>query len=202
MSTVDLSACRGTVRRVTEEVGQGTVEAWMTEHGPSVLRLAYAFLMDRHQAEDVCQEVFVKAHHYASRLQDSARVRQWLLQTTANRCRDIRRSRWWRMLALGRWTAQPDGRSEGEALTHVADSDPEVDPAAAVAKSEAKETVARAVWTLPAGYRETVALYYFEGLTAMEVARLTGVREGTVHSRLHRARQLLKAKLDEWGVEP
>lgn len=51
------------------------VTAWVEVYGPSVLRLAYAFLRDRQQAEDVFQEVFLKAHQHAARLQDETRVR-------------------------------------------------------------------------------------------------------------------------------
>lgn len=203
MSTVDLSVHRRRATQAEEEVVPGDVEVWMAAHGPSVLRLAHAFLLDRHQAEDVYQEVFVKAHQHASRLQDPTRVRQWLLQTTANRCRDLRRSWWWRVQALSsKRSTSPDDARDDEAVAQLVDTDPEANPAVATAHLEAKEAVARAVWELPNGYRETVALYYFEGLTTNEVAELTGVREGTVHSRLHRARQLLKEKLNEWGMEP
>ncbi|MFS8639649.1 MAG: sigma-70 family RNA polymerase sigma factor [Symbiobacteriaceae bacterium] len=168
------------------------VEEWIALHGAAVLRLAYASLLHRAQAEDVFQEVFIKAYRHADRLQDPERVRPWLLQVTMNACRDLRRSWWWRRTR------------EGSGLEGLAEAGrgSEADPAAAAERSDVSQALARAVRMLPDGFRETVVLHYFEGLDAAEIARITGVRVGTVHSRLHRARQLLRQQLEAWGVEP
>lgn len=158
------------------------VAGWIDAHGPAVLRLAYAILLDRGQAEDVFQDVFLKAYQQGARLQEPERIRPWLLQVTANRCRDLRRSFWWRRTQ----PLRPEEAERREAPT----GDP------------AQEAVAEAVWALPEGFRETVVLHYYEGFATAEVARLLGLSEGTVHSRLHRARQLLKERLKEWEGRP
>jgi len=181
--------CRRTAEAHTRDE---TVEAWIDLHGEAVLRLAYASLLNRTQAEDVFQEVFIKAYRHADRLQDPAKVRPWLLQVTVNACRDLRRSWWWRRIRDG---------SGLEGLAEVGQA-PIGDPAAEAVRADVSQAVARAVRTLPDGFRETVVLHYFEGLGAPEIARITGVRVGTVHSRLHRARQLLRQQLEAWGVEP
>ncbi len=170
----------------------GAVEEWIAQHGDAVLRLAYAVLLNRAQAEDVFQEVFIKAYRHADRLRDPERVRPWLLQVTMNACRDLRRSWWWRRTRNG---------SELDGLALV-DRAPEADPAGAAIRSDVCHSLARAIRSLPDGYREAVVLHYLEGLAAPEVARILRVRVGTVHSRLHRARQLLRQQLEEWGVEP
>lgn len=187
-SRVAASSLRGAAAPPAEALAA----AWMEAHGQAVLRLAYAFLRDRQAAEDVFQEVFLKAHAHADSLGDEARVRPWLLQVTANRCRDLLRSAWWRRVKERLWGVPAAG---SEPVAH----DPEVDPVRMLERAGAREAVAQAVWALPDGFRETVVLHYFEGLDTAAVARLTGVREGTVHSRLHRARHLLKAQLQEWG---
>ncbi len=171
---------------------EAAVEAWIQQHGEAVLRLAYASLLNRAQAEDVFQEVFIRAYRHADRLRDPDRVRPWLLQVTMNACRDLRRSWWWRRTR------------EGSGLEGLAEAGegPAADPAAAAGRADVSQAVARAVRALPDGFRETVVLHYFEGLDAAEIARITGVRVGTVHSRLHRARQLLRRQLEAWGVEP
>lgn len=163
------------------------VTDWMRLYGSAVLRLALAFLGDRQQAEDVFQEVFLKAYQHHHRLTDADRVRPWLLQVTANRCRDLRRTAWWRRVLR---LEPPDGPVLAPG------------PAETAEFSDTREAVVRAVWQLSPGFRETVVLHYYEGLTAPAVAKLLGVSEGTVHSRLHRARQHLKALLQEWEVEP
>ena len=139
------------------------------------------------------QEVFIRAYRHADRLRDPDRVRPWLLQVTMNACRDLRRSWWWRRTREG---SGLDGLAE-------AGEGPEADPAAAAVRAD----VSRGVWPgpsarCPTASAETVVLHYFEGLDAAEIARITGVRVGTVHSRLHRARQLLRQQLEAWGVEP
>lgn len=184
----DDRATAGTQAAATRD---GAVEEWIRLHGAAVLRLAYASLMNRAQAEDVFQEVFIRAYRHADRLQDPERVRPWLLQVTMNACRDLRRSWWWRRTRDG---SVLDGLAAGE--------DSEADPAASAVTADVRQALARAVRSLPDGFRETVVLHYFEGLDAPEIARITGVRVGTVHSRLHRARQILRQQLEEWGVEP
>ncbi|MFZ5817242.1 MAG: RNA polymerase sigma factor [Bacillota bacterium] len=165
------------------------VAEWIDQHGTAVLRLAYTFLLDRAQAEDVFQDVFLKAYHHADRLREPERIRPWLLQVTANRCRDLRRSPWWRrILPLKGEEERPGGSAP--------------DPAVEAERSGVSRLVAQAVLTLPDGFREAVTLYYLEGLPAAEVARLLGIPEATVHTRLHRARKLLKEKLQAWEVEP
>lgn len=184
-------SCTGS-RTVKDRTRDEAVEVWIDLHGEAVLRLAYASLLNRAQAEDVFQEVFIKAYRHADRLQDPDRVRPWLLQVAMNACRDLRRSWWSRRIRDG---VELDGMT-------TAGQGPEADPAAAAVRADVNEALARAVRTLPDGFRETVVLHYFEGLAAPEIARITGVRVGTVHSRLHRARQLLRQQLEAWGVEP
>jgi len=169
-----------------------TVEGWIEEHGAAVLRLAYAALLNHAQAEDVFQEVFIKAYRHADRLRDPERVRPWLLQVTMNACRDLRRSWWWRRIREGPGLDGLAPAAQGQ----------ESDPAGAAIRADVRHSLVRALRTLPDGYREVVVLHYYEGLAAPEVARILGVRVGTVHSRLHRARQLLRHQLEAWGVEP
>ena len=165
---------------------------WIDLHGEAVLRLAYASLLNRAQAEDVFQEVFIKAYRHADRLQDPDRVRPWLLQVAMNACRDLRRSWWSRRIRDG---AELDGMT-------TAGQGPEADPAAAAVRADVDEALARAVRTLPDGFRGD------RGAPLLRGACRAGDRPhhrgegGTVHSRLHRARQLLRQQLEAWGVEP
>lgn len=170
-----MQSAQAAARAQPVEAAKEQVARWIDEHGPAVLRLAYAILLDRAQAEDVFQDVFLKAYQHGPRLREPERIRPWLLQVTANRCRDLRRSFWWRRIL----PLQPDG-PEGM-------QEP---------SGGGNEAVAEAVWSLPAGFRETVVLHYFEGFSTREVARLLRLSEGTVHSRLYRARKLLKEKLN------
>lgn len=148
----------------------------MREHGPSVLRLARSYLGDAHQAEDVFQDVFLRAYRSASSLRDRGAVKTWLLSVTANRCRDLLRS--W-----GRRNVVPT--AELPELPHhdgVDDTDVEL---------------VEAVLSLPLPLREVVFLHYYEGLSPAEIGKLLGVPMVTVRTRLHRARHALRSRLAE-----
>lgn len=166
------------------------LEQWMHVHGGAVLRLAYAYLLDKSLAEDVFQDVFLRAHRNCSRLRDETKVRAWLLKVTANRCHDIHRSSWWRRIF----------RSP-ELNGGIPEQYAEEDPVRLTEAEDRRKAVARAVCNLPTDFRETVHLYYFEQLTTEEIANVTGVQPATVHTRLHRARTLLKQTLNEWRID-
>jgi RNA polymerase sigma-70 factor (ECF subfamily) len=71
------------------------------------------------------------------------------------------------------------------------------DPLLAAVRRETQESVQQAIWKLPDLFREVVSLYYMEGMTCDEIARIQDCPAGTVHSRLHAARLLLRDSLDE-----
>ncbi len=155
------------------------LETWVEAFGPAVLRLARAYLADAHEAEDVFQEVFLRALREAARLREPAAARVWLLRIAANLCRDRLRSWRWRHLRL----YPPDALPEpvGEQL-------PASDGA-----------LRRLVLALPVAEREAVVLHYLEDLDVRTVARVLGIREGAVKTRLHRARQRLREAIGRDG---
>ncbi|MCZ6571663.1 MAG: sigma-70 family RNA polymerase sigma factor [Planctomycetota bacterium] len=75
-------------------------------------------------------------------------------------------------------------------------------PAAAAIGAERRELVRRDIARLPARYRDAIVLHYLEGLTALEIARLLGVPDATVRTRLRRGRQLLRGVLGPWIAYP
>lgn len=91
------------------------IEAWIDAYGPSVFRLALSYLRHRQEAEDVFQEVFLRAHLHGGRLREAQAARPWLLRVTANLCRDRLRSWPWRHLCVGE-----AGRLHQRRLLHMA----------------------------------------------------------------------------------
>lgn len=158
----------------------------MTEHGNMVLRLAYFYLRDRHRAEDVAQEVFLRAYRHWHRFRGASDVKTWLYRITVNCCRDWQRTR----------------ASQERPM--------EVTPPAAPAPNDVQEealaqldrtVVLEHMMQLPAPYREALFFFYYCDLDTREMAETLGCREGTVRSRLHRARQALKDRLEKGGFE-
>ena len=154
-------------------------EARLTESSTLAFRVAYSVLRNREDAEDVAQSAFINAHRHFHRLRDRDRFKAWLTRMT------------WR-LALNR--ARADRRRETrEEAPH--DLQPSVDAEEILVSNERAEHLWRAIDALPPKLRETVVLASIEGHGVSDVARLLGVPEGTVKSRLFLARERLAEKL-------
>lgn len=148
-------------------------------YADDVLRMAYFYLADRHKAEDVCQEVFLKLFTHAQEI-EPGREKAWLLRVTVNSCRDIWRGAWLRRVVLGAPTLEVVPAQEDT-----------------VEQREEKAALMRAVQRLPDVFRETILLHYYQGLGISQIAQVLGLPEGTVSSRLSRARKKLEALLKE-----
>ena len=142
------------------------------QYAPAVYRLAYARTGNRADAEDVMQEVFLRLVKARPSFGSGAHAKAWLLRVASNCANDLFRLPWRRREAP------------------LADDLP---------APEAPETgsVTEAVLALPARYRIPIHLYYYEDLSVAEIARTIGKSEGTVKSRLFRARNLLRERLRE-----
>ena len=149
------------------------------QYADDVLRMAYFYLADRHKAEDVCQDVFVKLYTHGDAI-EPGREKAWLLRVTVNSCRDLWRGAWLRRVVLG-----------APSLEIVPSQEDTVE------QREEKAAVMRAVQRLAPAFRETVLLHYYQGLGIAEIAQALGLPEGTVSSRLSRARKKLETLLKE-----
>ena len=149
-------------------------ERLLTESATLAFRVAYGVLRQRQDAEDVAQEAFIKAHTHFARLRQRNSFRAWLVRTT------------WR-LALDRQ------RGDRRRLKR------EDDHARAREQHTRGEFDADDVWRiidgLPKMLRLTMVLAAIEGHDIRTVARLLGTPEGTVKSRLSKARALIKESL-------
>ncbi len=160
------------------------LDDWMSRFGPSVLHLAYSRLKDRDEAEDVFQDVFVRAHLARESLRDEEKAKAWLLAVTLNICRDRGRL----------WLRRREHLVQGE-VTDLADRSS--DTANTVVKQAANRAVWRAVLSLPPVGRDAVILHYFEDLPISDIATLLGCSQQVVKTRLYRARQRLRDMLAE-----
>jgi len=169
------------------------LEHLMQEYGTKVLHLAYYHLKDRHLAEDVAQEAFMKAYRNWDSFRGDSAPYTWLYKITINLCRDKARSAWWRRLL-----PTEDPRVQGSSGTE-APAPPEDDPEEAVLKAEQRDTMLRHVMRLPDAYREVIVLYYYNDLSTVEIAKVCEQNENTVKTRLFRARNQLKEMLTRGG---
>lgn len=134
-----------------------------------VYRLAVNYTRSRAEAEDVCQTVFLKLLEHPE--VTPGKERAWLMQVTANECRDLLRSAWWKRTVP-------------------------LEAAAGAAREETDETV-YLLEKLPPKYRVVLYLHYYEEYTTPEIARMLKIPAGTVSTRLRRGRERLKTMLKE-----
>ncbi len=143
---------------------QQVVEAYT----PLLYRLAYSYCLNRSDAEDVVQEVFLNYLQHEPRCDGPEQLRAWLTTATANKCKNLLSSGWRRKTQpLEDVHASPDHRDE-------------------------VLEVRSAMEELPPKLRGVVHLFYFEGMPTRQIAEALHLTETAVRSRLYQARKQLK----------
>ena len=145
----------------------------------------------REDAEDTTQDVLFKSIRHLGDITDPRALAVWLYKVTRNRCwMSRRRSKYAPQQTLSLDELMPDS-DELASLTARAESTPEKQ---ALTKRDA-ERVHQAVLRIPAQYRLILVLHDMEDLDTDEIAQISGLREGTVRVRLHRARLFVRREL-------
>ena len=161
---------------------QERLASLVKEHQAMLLRVCYAYLCDAEDARDAVQETFFKAYKSFGGFRGECSEKNWLIQIARNTCLDMRRSAWHRHV---------DRRIRAEDLDSVAHPE---------ATGEEKELTA-AILQLPPKLKDTVILYYFQGLSMQETADILRISQPSVSGRLSRARKRLKAFLEGEGYD-
>lgn len=154
----------------------------MKQYGNDVLRTAYAYVKDKDAAEDLFQEVFIKAYYNLDKFRGDSSIKTWLIRITINVAKDYLKS------AYQRRVVPMDESTEEIPVTQ--------DDFERIENEDRDAQIKRAVMTLPEGYREVVLCVYYQEMSVAETAKALGVAEGTVKSRLSRARDQLKTMLE------
>lgn len=164
----------------SQRTGDAVHEIILTYSG-MVYRLAYARTGNRADAEDVYQEVFFKFFLTNPPIQGEEHLKAWLIRATIHTSVNLLRSAWRRRFQPmpDRYDApQPDG-----------------------AGPEENQSVRDALCRLPRSQRVALHLYYYEQLSAEEIARILGEKSSTVRSRIKRGREKLKSLLLQTEVK-
>lgn len=160
----------------------------------AVYRLLLGITNNHDDAQELAQEVFLRAYQELPRLQNRENLGAWLRRTATNLAIDkLRRNKRIRFDSLD----APLTTETGEEVEWQLE-DPAADVLTAVQSSELSEAVERALGQLSDIHRSVVVLHYMEGLPVEEVARMLGIPVGTVKSRLARARLALRILLKDF----
>ncbi len=145
-------------------------------HVETVYRVCYIRMQNQMDAEDMTQETFLRAMQKPELMMDEAYARGWLIVTASNLCKNALRS-WMR--------AKRDEVSDWDAVMGHTVPPPDAETS----------RVLSAVMELPDQYKTVVYLFYYEGYSGAEIARILQKKETTVRSLLHRARKMLSKSL-------
>lgn len=156
-------------------------------HQHLVYRTALAITGDDAAAADLMQDVFLRMHRFANRIDPERPLEPWLYRTTTNLTYTWarRRNRWLRPLVdMAEWLTE--GKKES--------------PSNLVEMEDEWRGVHRAIAALSLSQRVVVVMYYINDLSLQEISEILDVPVGTVKSRLYYGRQALKKHLESDGV--
>jgi RNA polymerase sigma-70 factor, ECF subfamily len=155
------------------------------EHSRLVYRIAYAVLRRHHDAEDATQETFVRVLRYSSKLAEVSDARTWLSRIA------------WRVAVdrskLRGWTREVPLDAPEKPVLELASSEASADES--VQEAQLSAALEKLIQALPRKLREPLILSTIEEMSPREVAATLNVNEAAVRSRVFRARQILREKL-------
>ena len=153
-----------------------------------ILRIAYQSVKNMHDAEDVCQDVFLKLLEKDRDFENEEHLKEWLIRCAVNKSKDFLKSGWYRNLVHNVVMTYGDGEEKYEADCNVRDNgkyEPEC-----IMNEESE--VLREVMALPLKYRSVIYLYYYEEYSVEEIAGILQKNRNTIKTWLSRGRKILE----------
>jgi RNA polymerase sigma factor (sigma-70 family) len=147
----------------------------------SIYALAYSKLGNFHDAEDITQEVFIKAYQKLHTLKRWDNFFAWLYSITSNLCKDLIRSH----------SKRPDREFIDDKNSGFFD----YSSMNSYQEERVRESLYEALDSLPEMYRQVLTLYYLGGMSSKEIAQFLGTSESAIKQRLSRARSKLKKEM-------
>jgi RNA polymerase sigma-70 factor (ECF subfamily) len=175
---------------------QGAVTELVVTYGPKVYQLAFRYLRNKEDAEEVSQDVLMKVINKVAAFRGDSALSSWIYRITFNTA--MSRLRSGRSERASEGEERLDGSAEtagerGESAHDVPDWSALADEH--VMRVEMRETLAQAVRDLPAIYRAPVILRDIHGLSTEEASAVLQLKDQTLKSRLHRGRVILRQRL-------
>lgn len=186
-------------REIIESVRSGETEAFgalVAEHQNRVFSLALRMVGNEEDARDLAQEAFIRAYTSLAGFRGDSKFSVWLYRLTSNICIDFLRSRARRQAVS---LTYDDDEAEGGEMEIP---DERFSPEAGLERSELREAVRRGLDTLSPEFRDILLLREIDGLSYAEIGEALQLEEGTVKSRIFRARKKLTEFLSRDGNLP
>jgi RNA polymerase sigma-70 factor (ECF subfamily) len=166
-------------------------ERLSSAYADRLFMLLLRLLGDRGEAEDVAQEVMLRAWQGISRFRGQSSYFTWLYRIAVNEANR----------ALEKRARRPAGVPIGADELQLPDS-PLLDPSRQAENNELREALARALAELPPALRTAIVLRDVEGLSTQEAAEIAGIGQAAFKSRLHQARLRVRAAIGDQALVP
>lgn len=153
---------------------------FMHEYGDSILRMCFIYLKDYHLAEDAAQETFLKAAKSYGTFENRSSGKTWLTRIAINCCKNIMRTRWFRLERVPLTDAETAQINPFDDLLN-------------------HNCLANAIASLPAADHEVILLYYYQQIPIKDISIIIGKSVNATTQRLHRSKKRLKKILQEAG---
>jgi RNA polymerase sigma-70 factor (ECF subfamily) len=173
------------------EAAAPTVETLVTGHSVMVFRIAYSILRNHHDAEDAAQECFLRVWKHKDRLHEVNNPKTWLARIAWTTALDKRRSS--RAMVSLNMVSLSDEQYGAELMQAIPDSAPVADEQ--LVGAEMQQILERLIAGLPEELRHPLELSTVQELNSAEIAEVMKIPEGSVRTRLFRARKQLKEKM-------
>lgn len=157
-------------------------------YGDAMLRTSLAISGDLQIAEEIVQDTFLKVCQKIHTFQNHSSLKTWIMRICINKAKNRSRNKW-----VNRIIPLPTEYNE------IAAAKTEDNPEQWLIKNENSDEILKILQQLPIKYREIIILYYLENMTIKEISSLLQQSPGTIKSKLHRGRTMLKAKLLDMG---
>jgi len=183
---------------LVERYGAGDGESFrmlVERYQDRVYHIVYGIVGNKDEAEDLSQEVFLRVYRFLHRFKGKSRFYTWLYRLTVNVCLSARRKR---KNEPGKIFSLADSSKYGDDPGEIELADESFSPLKVLQNREMAETIKSAINSLSEVLKSTFVLREFEELSYEELTRLFRCSRGTIKSRLSRAREQLRRKIEPY----
>lgn len=161
------------------------IERLIQNYGNDVLRIANMYVKDAALAEDIFQDVFVKVYEKYNSFKGNSSEKTWLIRITINACKDYLKSAYnKKVVGMDEYIVVDNEFIEEDVINQ-----------------EERKGIVEKILSLPDKYKEVLILYYYEEFNTAEIAGVLKLPEATIRTRMKRARDMLKEKIELKMVE-
>ena len=168
-------------------------EALVNKYKNLVFSISFRMLGNHPDAEDASQESFLKIFNSLKKYNNNHKFSSWLYQITMNVCKDILRKKKRSVSNISLDKRPKD--SEGREMEDVLSIDNGNIPEKLAEENEFRNSLEKAIYELPEGYKEPLILRYTENLTYEDISTILKLPIATVKVRIHRARKMIRERV-------